>query len=51
MTRLLSLSIAIAEKLGVAQAQDPRLKELEEHVAPEKVLDRIEESEAEAVQP
>lgn len=47
ITRLLSLTIAIAEKLGVEQAQDPSLKELEKHVAPEKVLDKIAEDEGE----
>lgn len=47
ITRLLSLTIAIAEKLGVDEAYDPSLKELEKHVAPEKVLDRIAEDEKE----
>lgn len=47
ITRLLSLTIAIAEKLGVEEAQDPSLRELEKHVAPEKVLDRIAEDERE----
>ena len=44
VTRLLSLTAAIAEKLGIAEARDPSLPELTEHVAPEKVLDRIEDS-------
>ncbi len=48
VTRLLSLTAAIAQKLGVAEASDPSLPELTEHVAPEKVLDRIEESADEA---
>jgi len=43
ITRLLTLVIAIAERLGVEEAQDPSLRELERHVAPEKVLDRIAE--------
>jgi len=44
ITQLLHLTIAVAEKLGVREARDPSLSELEEHVAPEKVLDKIEES-------
>lgn len=43
ITRLLSLTIAIAERLGIEEANDPSLRELEEHIAPEKVLDRIAE--------
>lgn len=43
ITRLLRLTVAIAEKLGVEAAQDPSLIELEGHVAPEKVLDKIEQ--------
>lgn len=42
ITRLLQLTMAVAEKLGVREASDPSLIELKEHVAPEKVLDRIE---------
>lgn len=45
ITRLLSLTIAIAERLGVKEAQDPSLRELERHVAPEKVLDKLAEDE------
>jgi uncharacterized membrane protein len=41
ITRLLSLTVAIAERLGIEEAQDPSLKELQRHVAPEKVLDKI----------
>lgn len=41
ITRLLSLTRAIARHIGVEEAQDPTLEELEGHVAPEKVLDRI----------
>jgi len=44
ITQLLHLTIAVAEKLGVREARDPSLSELKEHVAPEKVLDKIEES-------
>jgi len=47
ITRLLSLTIAIAERLGVEEAQDPSLSELERHVAPEKVLDKLTDGEAE----
>lgn len=43
ITRLLSLMIAVAQRLGVQEAQDPSLRELERHVAPEKVLDRLDE--------
>ncbi len=48
VTRLLGLTAAIAAKLGIAEAHDPSLPELTEHVAPEKVLDRIEEDGGEA---
>jgi uncharacterized membrane protein len=43
ITRLLTLTRAIAEHLGVREANDPALDELERHVAPEKVLDRLTE--------
>jgi uncharacterized membrane protein len=43
ITRLLILTRAIAEHLGVREANDPSLQELERHVAPEKVLDRLTE--------
>ena len=43
ITRLLQLTVAVAQKLGVDEARDPSLSELEEHVAPEKVLDKIED--------
>lgn len=43
ITRLLTLTRAIAEHLGVKEANDPTLEELERHVAPEKVLDRLTE--------
>jgi uncharacterized membrane protein len=45
ITRLLSLTRAIAHRLGVEEARDPSLSELEKHVAPEKVLDRLAEDE------
>nr|WP_201752109.1 DUF1003 domain-containing protein [Microvirga arsenatis] len=43
ITRLLTLTRAIAQHLGIKEAQDPTLRELERHVAPEKVLDRLDE--------
>jgi uncharacterized membrane protein len=43
ITRLLTLTRAIAEHLGIREANDPTLEELERHVAPEKVLDRLTE--------
>ncbi len=45
ITRLLTLTRAIAEHLGINEARDPTLRELERHVAPEKVLDRLTEGE------
>ncbi len=43
ITRLLSLTKAIAQHMGVREAEDPSLRELERHVAPEKVLDKLAE--------
>jgi uncharacterized membrane protein len=43
ITRLLTLTRAIAGHLGIREASDPALEELERHVAPEKVLDRLTE--------
>ena len=45
VTRLIDLTSAIAEKLGVVQANDPELEELRRDVAPEAVLDEIEATE------
>ena len=45
ITRLLSLTKAIAQHMGVREAEDPSLQELERHVAPEKVLDKLAEEE------
>jgi uncharacterized membrane protein len=45
ITRLLTLTRAIAGHLGIREASDPTLEELERHVAPEKVLDRLTEDE------
>jgi uncharacterized membrane protein len=41
ITRLLTLTIAIAEKLGIDRSQHAELTELERDVAPEAVLDKI----------
>jgi uncharacterized membrane protein len=41
ITRLLSLTLQIARRLGIEDASDPSYSELEQHVAPEKVLDQI----------
>nr|WP_246329610.1 DUF1003 domain-containing protein [Chthonobacter rhizosphaerae] len=43
VTKLISLTRAIAQRLGVEEAADPGLPELERNVAPEKVLDQLEE--------
>jgi uncharacterized membrane protein len=42
ITRLLTLTVAIAEHLGVTAAEDPMLEELKRDISPEKVLDEIE---------
>lgn len=47
VTRLITLTSAIAEKLGVREANDPALEELERDVAPEVVLDTLEKVEEE----
>ena len=46
LTRLISLVKSIAEKLDVEASRNPELHELEEDVAPEKVLDALQTSEA-----
>src|SRR5688500_1603142 len=45
VTRLISLVTQIAARLGIEEARDPRLGELAQDVAPERVLDQIEASE------
>ena len=45
ITRLLSLTVAIARRLGIDEASDPRLAELLRDVQPEKVLDRLSDEE------
>jgi uncharacterized membrane protein len=47
VTRLISLVSAIAERMGIEAASDhPELAELEKDVDPEKVLEKIEETES-----
>jgi uncharacterized membrane protein len=43
ITKLLSLTLEIARHLGIDKTDDASLSELEQHVAPEKVLDQISE--------
>lgn len=45
VTQLITLTAAIADKLGVSGAKDPAVRELEHDVAPEVVLDTLENSE------
>ena len=45
LTRLIALTTQIAEKLGVAASSDPELHELAQNVAPEKVLQKMEQTE------
>ena len=44
VTQLIRLTTEIAHRLGIEEARDPELKELQRNVAPEAVLERIEES-------
>jgi uncharacterized membrane protein len=46
VTRLVTLVTAIAENLGIEEAQDPELRELKRDVHPDAVIDRIEKEEA-----
>ena len=47
VTRLISLVTAIAERIGIEPASDhPELAELKKDVDPEKVLEKIEETES-----
>lgn len=45
ITRLITLLTAISKKLNIEQASDPELSELARDVQPEKVLDRIDQTE------
>ncbi len=44
ITRMLTLVRAMAKKMDIREARDPELSELEHDVAPEAVLDKIEEA-------
>ena len=46
VTRLITLVKEIAEKLDVESSRNPELPELQQDVAPEKVLDVMEHSES-----
>lgn len=45
ITRLITLVTAIADRMGIEESRDPELSELAQDVAPERVLDEMEESE------
>lgn len=45
ITRIVSLITAMAERMGIEEAHDPELADLAHDVAPEKVLDEMEDSE------
>lgn len=45
ITRVLTLLAAVAEKMQIRESQDPELAELARDVAPEQVLDKLEETE------
>ena len=47
ITKVVALTSGIAAKLGIEGATDPQLEELKQDVAPDAVLDEIEESERE----
>src|SRR5215216_5736685 len=44
VTRLISLVTAIAQRMGIEESGNPELSELAQDVAPERVLDQMEES-------
>jgi uncharacterized membrane protein len=48
LTRVVTLVRAMAERMGVPESRAPELAELAKDVAPEKVLDRIDERERES---
>ena len=48
LTRVVTLVTAMAERMGVPESRAPELAELAKDVAPEKVLDRIDERERES---
>lgn len=43
VTHLIRLTRAIARRLGVEDAEDPKLHDLERDIAPEEVMERIED--------
>ena len=45
VTRILRLVISLGARLGVKEADDPSLNELQAHIEPERVLDKIEKKE------
>lgn len=47
VTKLVSLVSQIAERMGIEEANDPKLSELKRNVIPEQVLDKIEQTEEE----
>jgi uncharacterized membrane protein len=47
ISRVIALVAAMAERLGVEQAGDPELEELQRDIVPEQVMERIERHEAE----
>jgi uncharacterized membrane protein len=47
VTRLITLVKAIAEKMQVEASHDPQLRELQQDVAPERVLDALEKNQQE----
>jgi uncharacterized membrane protein len=48
VTRLITLVTRMAQRMGIAEADDPALSELERDVAPERVLDQIEHNRRDA---
>ena len=48
VTQLIRLTTEIAHRLGIEEARNPELQELQRNVAPEAVLERIEDSVGEA---
>jgi uncharacterized membrane protein len=44
ITKLASLVSAMAEKMGVSEVHDPEVQEIRQNVAPEAVLDEIEQT-------
>ena len=51
MTRLVQLVSEIGERLGIEEANDPELDELKRDVAPEAVIERLEEGEGRRDEP